>query len=266
MNIIDRIKNYAQGKGWTMHLMQRSREPFEAVAHVYRNESHVITATVIGPRMCVGFDVEVSPNGESPMRCGVQLGLCSLYLCSQGRIARRLAGLLGRHHYSLSAYEVDGEFVLSGHRGTGDDFPELYVNLNKSLFGEIVGEERPVPDQPAGTRELHFAEGAYTVRFAPREIVIRRPRWPISRVVRMVDWQVEGGVGGRNGIPIPGKGETGYDIDEDAVYSGGVQAQTIEEAAGKVYGRVMRDRVHRGGVGWLPERRPSEPAPTMGAN
>lgn len=278
MSIIDKIRNFIRREGRSIYIGNRaivslsrsSLQPFEGSASIFLGDGEkrcdqVLRATVVGPRASVGASMRIGGRGDTPVSCSVQLGLFSIYVSSEHRLARRFAGWVKRRrpkglHFNLSAYRLDGEFIVSGHRGRNDDFPELYIVINRVLFGS---ERFTKLASPASEREIHLAEGSYTVRFTPIEAVLKRPRWPFAKRFRMVDWEVVSGAGGRDGIPIPGKGENSWDCDEDAAFSGSMPAATIEEAIGKLVGDILRDRTRRSGTSWVPERGPAEPAPTI---
>lgn len=102
-----------------------------------------------------------------------------------------------------------------------------------------------------GPRERHettitFPEAAYPVAVELYTSTWKRPRWP---KVRSASWaDVEMGTP----IPVPGKGENSWDMDEDAIYSMLCRAATVEEAIASLSESVERDRRRYGGEGWLP--------------
>lgn len=55
-------------------------------------------------------------------------------------------------------------------------------------------------------------------------------------------------------IPEPGKGETGWDIDDDALYSTTIQADSVKEALDRVAQSVMKTRTRRAGRNWIPAK------------
>jgi hypothetical protein len=102
-----------------------------------------------------------------------------------------------------------------------------------------------------GPRERHettitFPEAAYPVAVELYTSTWKRPRWPKVLAVSRAD--VEMGTP----IPIPGKGENSWDMDEDAIWSITCPAATVEEALASLRESVERDRRRYGGEGWLP--------------
>jgi hypothetical protein len=92
-------------------------------------------------------------------------------------------------------------------------------------------------------------EGEYPVKIVLSECSWKRRRWPRARVIRRAEIEV---LNQDQGIPIPGKGENGWDMDEDALYSLTTTAATVDEALVKLHASVMRDRERYGGSTWLP--------------
>lgn len=80
----------------------------------------------------------------------------------------------------------------------------------------------------------------------------RRSRWPLPRRVMRVEIEIPGG------IPIPGKGENGWDCEDDAIYGRTAPATTIEEAARKLVADVEQTRRKRGGRGWTPHAKATD--------
>lgn len=78
----------------------------------------------------------------------------------------------------------------------------------------------------------------------PAKIVLQTVRWSRSRwfgeTVRYAEIEIPGG------IPFSGKGETGYDLDEDGLFGLSTQADSIGDAIGKVVASVYEYRARRG--------------------
>lgn len=55
-----------------------------------------------------------------------------------------------------------------------------------------------------------------------------------------------------NGIPIPGKGENGWDCEEDAIYQFNYPASSIDVALEDAHQSVLNRRLKYGGKNWLP--------------
>lgn len=97
--------------------------------------------------------------------------------------------------------------------------------------------------------ELHFLEADYPATVILTTDTWKRPRWHWPLVVERAEVDVPGGV------PIPGKGENSWDIDDDATFSLVTPASTVEEAVQKFYDTVNERRARYGGRNWTPEKR-----------
>jgi hypothetical protein len=53
-------------------------------------------------------------------------------------------------------------------------------------------------------------------------------------------------------IPVPGKGENAWDMEDDAIHSMGCVANSVDDAIIKLLNSVNRDRVRYGGAHWVP--------------
>jgi hypothetical protein len=93
-------------------------------------------------------------------------------------------------------------------------------------------------------------EGEYPVKITLTECTWKRARWPKPRVVRRAEIKV---LDQQRPIPVPGKGENGWDCGDDALYSLTTTAATVDEALVKLHASVMRDRERYGGSTWLPQ-------------
>lgn len=96
-------------------------------------------------------------------------------------------------------------------------------------------------------------ERSYRGKAALLEITRKRPRW-FAEHYRAVDTKMDDG----EQVPIPGKGENGWDCGNDATFASYTPADSIEEAIGKFVTSTLRTRQRRGGD-WNPpppERQP----------
>lgn len=107
-----------------------------------------------------------------------------------------------------------------------------YSESNKHSFDDVI--EMPEGDYPAKI-QLYIASW-------------ERPRWPITHSIMRAEIEVEGG------IPVPGKGENSWDMEDDAVYGITMTAASIEEAKQKTRDSVLRDRIKYAHEGWIPDK------------
>ncbi len=74
----------------------------------------------------------------------------------------------------------------------------------------------------------------------------KRSRWPWPKTVNRANVEVE------TGVPVPGKGENGWDMEDDAIYGLTTEAGTVMEALGAFRQAVIRQRTKYGGENWEP--------------
>ena len=72
--------------------------------------------------------------------------------------------------------------------------------------------------------EINLGGQVRPVKIELYEARWKRKRWPKARVVARADIELF------DGIPIPGKGENGWDIEDDAIYGLVCKAATLEDA------------------------------------
>lgn len=127
------------------------------------------------------------------------------------------------------------------------------------LFGKIESSERNIGDSV--DLPLAMPEGVtYTIR-AQRSVIShvrsRLPQWLYCRDYPRVDMDV---IAPTERISFPGKGENGYDCDEDGIYSMSTAETDVYKALGSLASSVMRSRKRYGGsTRYIPEAfRPTE--------
>ena len=93
---------------------------------------------------------------------------------------------------------------------------------------------------------IEMPEGRYPCTIELFEATWKRPRWPFPKRILRADTKVEGG------IPIPGKGDNSWDMEDDAIYSMVAPAGTIGDAIQVIRSSAMRDRERYATVDWVP--------------
>ncbi len=261
--MLDRINNLIGRLGLYIH-GSKERDGFRVWLNRHDTTEGLASLEVSLGGIHLGGRLKLSADSESPVKVSLGLGPLQVFVGSESRLARRVVKaiepMLARDWYghalgefSLQFYTIDGSWVLRGGFNATGDGPrarEFYVDLKDIILGSMEytkGEGEPQ------ARTIYLAEGAYDLELRKNESMWKRPRWPFTTRAHSYNWAVTAGVGGRKCLPIPGKGENSYDQDEDAIYSGGIQARNADEAAGAIVGMVMHDRARRAGPGWLPE-------------
>lgn len=102
-----------------------------------------------------------------------------------------------------------------------------------------------------GLLTLHMPEGYYDATYTLYNAYWKRPRWPWPKHVLRGEIEVE------DGVPVPGKGTTAYNIGEDAIYSLTTKARSVSELVGEFVKSVTETRIKYGGTNWQPEREPT---------
>lgn len=112
------------------------------------------------------------------------------------------------------------------------------------LLGDMRCTTEQLGEQAA---EVGLPEGTYPVRVRIERRTWTRPRWPWGAKTR-----ITATVESEQGLPIPGKGENSHDCGDDAYYSIGTPAATIEDAVNAAAASVLETRRRYGGEGWQP--------------
>lgn len=94
---------------------------------------------------------------------------------------------------------------------------------------------------------IPMPEGNYPATVRLTRAMWRRRRWPLSRRVVL-----RGHVEMKVPIPVPGKGENSWDIDDDAHYGVTCPARSVSEAVSAVAQGALRDRERYAGPNWRP--------------
>lgn len=128
----------------------------------------------------------------------------------------------------------------SGHNGKWQQFNWGPANFFLGRIGYKRTDIRTVD------RYIIMPEGRYPARITLYIAEWKRPRWPLAKRIYKADIDVPGG------IPVPGKGENSWDMDDDAIYSMGAPASTIDDAVKAFFDAVMRDRIRHAAADWIP--------------
>lgn len=113
------------------------------------------------------------------------------------------------------------------------------------LFGKAKYSEREISQETRWIKP--FPNEEYSVHIRLYEAIWKRPRWPFPKKVRRAD------VEAKEGIPIPGKGENSWDLDDTAVWSSTCNAHSAQEAIHDVLKFVKQRRERYGCPNWQPE-------------
>jgi len=130
----------------------------------------------------------------------------------------------------------------------------IYWNYRDWLFGRPTYSESRHQDYQLGSKRQEYVmdmpEGQYKMKLDFYTSYWHRPRSPFVKALRRVEITPE------RPVPVPGKGENSWDLDEDATYSSTmpVNGRTPEQLIADFKQSNMRSRERYGGKNWLPEK------------
>lgn len=198
-----------------------------------------------------GLSFELDPYGEHHVHFGFKVPLIALYLNFECYpLAKKLRKLLDeRKELSIKIHDntlwvvpwIDDDDWYKGHRPWTFHFVDFLLGKPKhsTRIIEERGADRPVI--------IPMPEASYAATAKLTEDVWKRSRWPFSKRILRVDLQMV------TPIPVPGKGENGYDQEDDSTHGFLTPAKSIEEGIGHLVASVLKRRKRHGGTSWSPE-------------
>jgi hypothetical protein len=161
------------------------------------------------------------------------------------KLMQKLFGYTTRN-YGISLFE---EYIRIEFHWDDYGFSEGWRGYHKMfdwktfLFGKQKYESKEIK------RYLSYVkmpEGDYPCEVIHTEATWTRPRF--IKPIKITRFEVIPDIP----IPEPGKGENGWDIDDDALCSSMVQANSVKDALEQVAESVMKTRIKRAGEKWVP--------------
>ena len=189
--------------------------------------------------MC-GIDLEVIGRSERAVHFSIRIPyLFSLYLSFRNFFK------LPDVDREISVRIIEGSIFWTlwrtPHEWHSGDWRNDSFNLPNFLRGRPKHSERDISTHEV---DIPMPEGMYPAKIRLYESTWRYPRWFPRRLVRAEIEMVKP-------IPVPGKGENSWDIDDDAIFGGTYHASTIPEAIAAITRSAYRDREKYGGsVAW----------------
>jgi hypothetical protein len=180
----------------------------------------------------------------------------------KGAASRHFEATIVVHPEGRGRYEAILNWSLWGEeagglRRLGMNEQHAWMSYSKNLTRLLFGKAERTVAEDYGTehRTLLFPEGPYDVKVTVQKYKIKRDRG-LGNGMTYIAAEIEPLVP----VPIPGKGDNGWDCDEDAVYISyipieGSHANYHQEAARQFYLKTMEHRIKRGGLNWKPEKR-----------
>ena len=132
------------------------------------------------------------------------------------------------------------------------------IDLEELLLGK-ESFSREQMSQPIAVT-IPMPEGSYAGVYTAEKLTWDRPRWfSKSRVMTTIRCD--------EGVPIQGKGENDYDIDQDAIYAHHSEdASNPAQAVGQFVASALQQRWRYGGLDWKPEPRDPDSSPNTPSN
>jgi hypothetical protein len=122
------------------------------------------------------------------------------------------------------------------------------ISINPANF--FLGRRKYSQTEPTRTYvSIPMPEGTYHAYVDQYTSMWKRPRWPRVKKVERFDITLG------TPIPVPGKGENSWDLDDDAVFSSCIAAKSLDEAVQRLVDDILETRRKYGGEGWKPEAR-----------
>lgn len=232
-----------------------------------RADLRIDDATVdmqVAPSRNLSVGLTLDACGDDPVTGHVGVWpLPTVYLSADAPILRRLADALagdtGRDIIAWfgpdeSVDHVSAHWALwtnPGEWASGTPWWQYgSVSPLAVLFGETDYDEEPVGE--AEVVEVAMPERVYRVKVSQRDRVWTRPRWP-GEWLRVRDVEID--VLDEGGIPVPGKGENSWDLDDDAIFSHSFPGEDVNTALRRFVCGIHEARVRHGGPSWVPNQR-----------
>lgn len=223
----------------------------------------------------VGASIEES-EGEITLRAA--LPPVALWLSAEG-----LYGLLrgkGDREWKLSAHDGAIWWSIGYDERAGVVREGDWRHGNFDVVAALLGEQ-DVLGEPLRTVDamVPLHDGLFPAKVSFERVVMRRRRFPSLTARESIMATVEIDAErlkreGRRMPEFPGKGESAWDLDDDAIYKMSARASTVAEAVGEYAKAVMSRREQRAGrIDWTrgeqeppAQSSPARPGPDVAAS
>jgi hypothetical protein len=230
-----------------------------------------VSCTILGlewlfGRRCTGSHFQLTLNGGDGNRISLSVGLhrvFSFHPSIEGPWLRRLMpGEVRKSYFSgeMERFLVERMVGIAIHHGSiwfslwenpmewNHDDP-WWWKFSFSPADFLLGDEDcSTRDLGTGRVDVEMPEGHYPASYRLFELTKKRPRWP-WRKQQFVRCEIRPDIP----IPVPGKGENSWDLDDGAIHSGSYPTSTPQEAARQMADSALRTRRRYGGVNWEPD-------------
>jgi hypothetical protein len=174
------------------------------------------------------------------------------------KLIERLLPGINEREVSISAHNkcIYWSFWMDPQRGRSDEpaYRRGSFAWDDFVFGKQTIEREVI--KATERVAIPMPEGVYLGNSTIERFTYRRPRArTLTKTMASVTMDPRENKAFKP-IPVPGKGENDYDIDEDALYSMSRQVEpnaTHADAVAEVVRSVLKTRWQRGGKNWRPE-------------
>jgi hypothetical protein len=193
-------------------------------------------------------------HGESEWTFGLRFIFVSLWLTFGGFYTPPKGHSHQEEERELSIRAFDGSiwWLLwrNDHEWDPKDWRHNHWNWREKLMTFLFGKRKYIKvEQPPVAAVLTMPEGEYPCTVTLLESAWVRPRLPRGAPVQRAEVTFPES----RPVPIPGKGENGWDCGEDAVFSSSTLAASVPEALFKAKQWIEMRRERYGGNGWIPQ-------------
>ncbi len=255
------MKTLTQGKGedtalwWHSQCLDKQGRMWKygrAWLHWPRNSAGF--SWLLFGRSC-GVSIDCSDTGDDNLTLHLALPfLFSVWLhISRLPIVKRLPGVKWNGKWGSGDREIriafhDGAVWWQLWRYPNESKPNDWRDSNFDFVDFLLGRNKySESERTKDNVFIEMPEGYYPASVELYTATWKRSRWPWPKIVQRAEIEIEGG------LPIPGKGENGYDCEDDAIFSGNYCAVTVWEATASIRASALRDRQRYGGDGWAPD-------------
>lgn len=200
-----------------------------------------------------GFRIAFSDVSDSAIDVWVNVPfLFSLYFhLSRAKWVKRLPGVKWTGKWGSGEREIyirfhDSALWWTLWRFTGESKSRDWRDSNFHFDDFLLGREKYSESEHTTHHVLFLVQGtAYPATVELYTSTWKRSRWPWPKTVNRANVEVE------TGVPVPGKGENGWDMEDDAIYGLTTNADTVGEALSAFRESVIRQRSKYGGDNWV---------------
>lgn len=200
-----------------------------------------------------GVRLAFSDTGDHAIEVGISLPfLFSLWLhIARAKWVKRLPGVKWTGKWGSGEREIyirfhDSALWWTLWRFTGESKSRDWRDSNFHFDDFLLGREKYSESEHTTHHVLFLVQGtAYPATVELYTSTWKRSRWPWPKTVNRANVEVE------TGVPVPGKGENGWDMEDDAIYGLTTNADTVGEALSAFRESVIRQRSKYGGDNWV---------------